>query len=415
MTTLIIALPTTLPTASALCQSVLSDDGRSVLRTQETPPALLPAPPGADIVALVPVARLSWHRLELPRGALKASMFQEGGATRLRAVLDGLLEERVLDDTSQLHFAIEPAPRADQPVWVAACDRTWLHAWLAALAQAGRPVARIVPELTPATPPAADEPANPGALTLSGTPDQARLMLAGPDGVALLPLSVASAALLAWPEDAPLHAEPSVAALAEHFFNRPATLQTAPERWLAATNTSWDLAQFDLRYTRGTRTRKHLAGLVAALWQAPRWRAARWAALALVVINLIGLQAWAWKEQSALAAQRAAIKNTLTTTFPDVRVVVDAPVQMARALADLQRRNGTASNADLETMLVNFQAVAPDAHAPSAIEFVAGELRLKGLTGAAADPATLSTRLQPQGYSARLDGDSLVIKEERQP
>ena len=415
MTTLIVALPTTLPTASALCQSVLSDDGRSVLRSQETPLALLPAPPGADIVALVPVARLSWHRLELPRGALKAGMFQEGGASRLRAVLDGLLEERVLDDTSQLHFAIEPAPRADQPVWVAACDRAWLNAWLAALAQAGRPVARIVPELAPATPPATDEPAHPGTLTLSGTLDQARLMLAGPEGVALLPLSVASAALLAWPEDAPLRAEPGVAALAEHFLNRPATLQTAPERWLAAANTRWDLAQFDLRYTRSTRTRKHLTGLVAALWQAPRWRAARWAALALLVINLIGLQAWAWKEQSALAAQRAAIKNTLTSTFPEVRPVVNAPVQMARALADLQRRNGTASNADLETMLVNFQAAAPDLPAPSAIEFVAGELRLKGLASTAGDPAALSARLKPQGYSARLDGDSLVIKEERQP
>ncbi|MGV8803960.1 MAG: type II secretion system protein GspL [Polaromonas sp.] len=411
MTTLIVALPTTPPTASALCQSVLSDDGRSVLRTQETPLSLLSAPPGGDIVALVPAARLSWHRLELPRGALKAGMFQEGGATRLRAVLDGLLEDRVLDDTAQLHFAIEPAPRADQPVWVAACDRAWLNAWLAALAQAGRPVARIVPELAPVTPPAADEPAGQASLTLTGTPEQARLMLAGADGVTVLPLSVASAALLAWPEDAPLRAEPGVAVLAEHFFNRPATLQTTPERWLAAANTRWDLAQFDLRYTRGTRTRKHLA----ALWQAPRWRAARWAALALVVINLAGLQAWAWKEQSALAAQRAAIKNTLTQTFPDLRVVVDAPVQMARALADLQRRNGTASNADLETMLVQFQAAAPDAPAPSAIEFVAGELRLKGLGGAAGDPAALSARLKPQGYSARLDGDSLVIKEERQP
>ena len=142
MTTLIIALPMTLPTASTLCQSVLSNDGRSVLRTQETPLSLLPAPPGTDIVALVPVSRLSWHRLELPRGALKAGMFQEGGASRLRAVLDGLLEERVLDDTTQLHFAIEPAPRANQPVWVAACDRAWLHAWLAGGAHRSRTGAR---------------------------------------------------------------------------------------------------------------------------------------------------------------------------------------------------------------------------------------------------------------------------------
>jgi general secretion pathway protein L len=364
-----------------------------------------------EIVAVVPVARLSWHRLALPRGALKAGLFQEGSTGRLRAVLDGLLEDLVLDETSQLHFAIEPQPRTDEPVWVAACDRTWLHAWLGALAQAGRPVARIVPELTP---PSGDAPGS-ASLHVIGTPDHAQLMLAGPDGVTLMPLSVATAALVAWPEEAQVLAEPGVAALAEQFFNRPATLQTAPERWLAAAQSDWDLAQFDLLYTRGTRLRKRLSVMVSSLFRAPRWRAARWAAVALVAVNLTGLQAWAWKERSALAAQRAAIQSTLTATFPEVRVVVDAPVQMARALADLQRRNGVASAADMETMLGQLQAAAPDSTTPSAIEFVAGELRLKGLDSAAAGLAGISARLQALGYSARLEAGSLLMKEERLP
>ena len=411
MTTLIVTLPRSLPTAATLCEGVLSDDGRTVLRPVEAPLALLPAPSGVEIVAVVPALRLSWHRLALPRGALKAGLFQEGSAGRLRAVLDGLLEDHVLDETSQLHFAIEPQPRADEPVWVAACDRAWLHAWLAALAQAGRPVARIVPELAP---PSGNAPGN-ASLHVTGTPEQARLALAGPDGVTLLPLSVATAALAAWPEEAQVLAEPGVAALAEHFFNRPATLQTAPERWLAAAQSGWDMAQFDLLYTRGTRTRKHLAALVSSLFRAPRWRAARGAAVALAAVNLVGLQAWAWQEQSALAAQRTAIRNTLTATFPEVRVVVDAPVQMARALTDLQRRNGTASAADMETILAQFQAAAPDTPTPSAIEFIAGELRLKGLDPAAAGLAGIYARLQAQGYSARLEGDSLVMKEERRP
>ena len=411
MTILIVTFPRELPTAATLCEGVLSDDGRTVLRPVEAPLALLPAPSGVEIVAVVPALRLSWHRLALPRGALKAGLFQEGSAGRLRAVLDGLLEDHVLDETSQLHFAIEPQPRADEPVWVAACDRAWLHAWLAALAQAGRPVARIVPELAP---PSGNAPGN-ASLHVTGTPEQARLALAGPDGVTLLPLSVAPAALAAWPEEAQVLAEPGVAALAEHFFNRPATLQTAPERWLAAAQSGWDMAQFDLLYTRGTRTRKHLAALVSSLFRAPRWRAARGAAVALAAVNLVGLQAWAWQEQSALAAQRTAIRNTLTATFPEVRVVVNAPVQMARALTDLQRRNGTASAADMETILAQFQAAAPDTPTPSAIEFIAGELRLKGLDPAAAGLAGIYARLQAQGYSARLEGDSLVMKEERRP
>ena len=175
------------------------------------------------------------------------------------------------------------------------------------------------------------------------------------------------------------------------------------------------MAQFDLLYNRSTRTRKHLSALVSSFFRAPRWRAARWATVALVVVNLAGLQACAWKERSALAAQRAAIQGTLTATFPDVRVVVDAPVQMARALADLQRRNGAASTADMETMLAQFQAAAPDTPAPAAIEYVAGELRLKGLDPAAPALTGVASRLQPQGYSARREADTLVMKEERRP
>ena len=411
MTILIVTLPRALPTAAMPCEGVLSDDGRTVLRTALASVTLLPAPSGMEIVAVVPVSRLSWHRLELPQGALKGSLFQEGNAGRLRAVLDGLLEDRLLDETAQLHFAIEPRAKEGNPVWVAACDRAWLHAWLAALEQAGRPVSRIVPELAP---PAADA-SGIASLHATGTAENAQLLVAGAEGVTLLPLSVATVALIAWPDEAGVLAEPGVATLAEHYFNRPVTLQTAPERWLAAAQSGWDLAQFDLLYTRRTRTRKRLSAITAALLRAPRWRAARWAAVTLVAVNLAGLHSWAWKEQSALAAQRAAIRNTLTTTFPEVRVVVDAAVQMGRALADLQRRNGAASSADMETMLGQFQASAQDARAPSAIEFIAGELHLKGLDPAAAGLNGISARLQAQGYSARLEGDTLILKEERLP
>lgn len=409
MTTLIVTLSRALPTASMLCEGVLSDDGQTVSHVVQAPAALLPAPSSADIVAVVPASRLSWHRLALPKGALNGGLFQDGNAGRLRAVLDGLLEDSVLDDTGQLHFAIEPTPPADGPVWVAACDKVWLHAWLAMLAQAGRPVARIVPEVAPHS---GDADA---LLYVTGTPDQAQLMRSGPDGVTLLPLSVASAALMAWPEEAEVLAEPGVAALAEHFFNRPARLQTPAERWLAAAQSDWDLAQFELLYNRSTRTRKHLSAMVSSLLRAPRWRAARWASVALVAVNLVGLQAWAWKEQSAQAAQRAAVRNLLTATFPDVRVVVDAPVQMARALSDLQRRNGVSSAADMETMLVHFQAAAPGTKAPTAIEFAANELRLKGLAPTAASVADIAGRLRPQGYSLRLDADGLTMKQERLP
>ena len=414
MTTLIVTLPPALPTAATPCEGVLTNDGLSVLRRVETTVALLPSPSGGEIVAVVPVSRLSWHKVELPQGAISRSLFQDGGAGRLRSVLDGLLEDRVLDETAQLHFALEPQARSGSSAWVAACDRAWLHAWLAELEQAGRAVARIVPELAPTRPGTADTVGS-ASLYVMGTPEKASLVVAGQDGVTVLPLSSTTAALMVWPEGTQPVAEPAVAALAEDYFKPPVTLQTPPQRWLTAAQSDWDLAQFDLLYNRRARTRKRLSALSSTLLRAPRWRAARWATLALIVVNVAGLQAWALKERSALAARRTAISNTLTATFPEVRVVVDAPLQMARSLADLQRRNGVASPADMETMLGQFQVAAPDTPSPTAIEFIASELRLKGLEAAAPGLNGISARFRAQGYSARLEGDSLIIKEERRP
>jgi len=409
MSTLTITPPAGLPTATASCMAVLSDGVGTVTRHVEAPLSLLPDAADGEVVVVVGLEQLSWHRLELPKGTLERGLFQDGSPARLRAVLDGLLEDRLLDEPDQMHFALQPQAQSGEPVWVAACNRAWLQAWLQALEQAGRPVARIVPEL---------EPSTDGTTRLQavGTPDRARVLCASALGVSVLPLSPATAGLLAQGE-APTEvvAEPGVAELAEHLFKTPVRLQTAPQRALAASQSAWDLAQFDFLRTRSARTRKQLSTLAASLWRAPHWKPARWSAIALVAVNLVGLQAWAWKEQSALTAKRAAIREVLTSTFPEVRVVVDAPVQMARALADLQRQNGAASSLDLETMLGLFHALAPENSAPTAIEFVAGELRLKAPPLSETDLAQLTTRLQSHGYTAQMRGDSLVITPERRP
>ena len=414
MSSLIVTLPSTPPTAAALCSTVWTEDGSTAKRQLDAPLNLLPQTPDAEVVVVVPAAQLSWHRVEFPKGTLERGFFQEGNAPRLRAVLDGLLEDRLLDEPAHLHFAIQPKARADAPNWVAACDRGWLRSWLAALEQTGRPVARIVPELAP--PP--DETPDAVALTALGTEEQPQLVCSGPQGMVVLPLSHSGVALLpAGADAAPVLAEPVVAALAEQFFHGRVSLQTAAQRAMVAAQSGWDLAQFDLLRTRSTRRRKQMAQIANDLLRSPRWKPARWALVALVLANLVGLQVWAWKEEAALAAKRTALREILTTTFPDVRVVVDAPLQMARAVADLQRQSGNAASGDLETMLGQFQALAPDIATSIAIEFAAGELRLK-----LADPSnpaltTAITRLQAQGYNVTLDADQLVLKQlqERRP
>lgn len=409
MTTLIVTLPPAPFDAATLYDHVLTVDGSTVDEHSRAPVALLPTVDdrGGEVVALVSARHLSWHQVQLPRGTLGRRFFQEGGASRLRAVLEGLLEERLLDDTSQLHFAIEPQPRADAPVWVAVCDRAWLRGALQALEQAGRTVARIVPEFAP------DSLTD--AVYVMGEPDDAQMVFTARGGVAVWPLSAASVALLNWPDTAGIVAEPSVAALAEQLFQRNVTLQQSAQRRLVAIQSPWNLAQFDLVSSSRTRTWKRLSAGLGSLVRAPRWRAARVALLALLAINLVGLNAWARIEETRINAKRVAIREVLTSTFPNVRVVVDAPLQMAREVAALQRASGVATGRDMETMLGMFGALAPANKAPDAIEFVAGEVRMKGLKLPAADMVQLAFKLQAQGYAASAEGDSVIIKQVSAP
>jgi general secretion pathway protein L len=194
-------------------------------------------------------------------------------------------------------------------------------------------------------------------------------------------------------------------------FKRTIALQSSAEPLLQAAASPWDLAQFDLVNSSRTRTFKRWSALATGLLRAPRWRAARLALVALLAVNLIGLNAWAWKERSSLKAQRLAIDAVLSTTFPQVQVVVDAPFQMAREVAALQQASGVASARDLESMLAAFGAVAPAGTVPGALDYVAGELRLKGLTLQPEDVGPLSFQLKPLGYAATSEGDSLVIKQ----
>ena len=362
------------------------------------------------MVAVVPVRALSWQRVQLPQGVGSQS-------PRLRAVLDGLLEERLLDDTAQLHFALQPGARAGSLVWVAICDRAWLRESLQALEAAGRPVARVVPEFAPG-PTASGQP----ELFVQGTPDDPQLVITGygaDQGVSVLPLSGAALALgqggnaSADPEAAsapPVHAEPAVATLAEQALQRPVQLQTASERALQAAASAWDLAQFDLANSGRTRALRKAGTLAGALLRAPQWRAARWGALLLVLAHLVGLNAWAWQERQALSAKQAGVRNALTQTFPPVQVVVDAPVQMERELVLLRQSAGSMSASDLEPLMAAAAQALPAPWQASAIDYAAGELRLRGPALAAEEEAQARQTLAASGHQLRSDSGALVLR-----
>jgi len=410
MATLILTLPRTGLQAGSVVDYVLSPDGLAVGTASSAPLALLPSAGTGRVtetLLLVDAAQLSWHRMQLPKGAA-------GNSVRLRSVLEGLLEEQLLDEPVTLHYALAPGGAKDTSTWVAVCDKAWLRSGLQALEAAGITVARIVPELVPDAPADASQGAAPaagaGSLYAIDNAGQPLLLHANARGVTPWPLQASTVGLLQWPHDAPLRAEPAVAALAEQLFGRSVQLQSRAERALAACQSDWDLAQLDLVSNQRSRSLKRLGTAGAALLRAPRWRAARWSLLALLCVNLLGLNLRAGAERAALQAQRKAIDAVLTGTFPATQVVVDAPVQMQRAVAALQRTAGALGTQDFETLLAAWAQAAPTAPAPSGLDFANGELRLRGLSLDADALTDAMQTLRAQGIALSASGAQLTLR-----
>ena len=358
---------------------------------------------GADTtVLIVPAAALSWHRITLPPGLLG----REGQArqpAKLKSVLEGLLEDQLLDDPAQLHFALQATSAETGPWWVAVCQRHWLNEQIQQLRQAGHTLHSIVPEWGPGS---SDTPP---ALWLTGELETAEWTWADSAGVHRRSAAQAPAAFLAPAQlaSAALFAEPACAELAESQTHREVTVQHRADRLRAAANGPWSLAQGE--FANRHALLQQVAETAAALWQAPAWRPARWALGVLAVVQLVGLNLQAWQARQALTEQRSAIQSVLVSTFPATTVVVDAPLQMQRAVEALGQAGGQTRARDMERLLEAFGTVAQADAAPSAIEYVAGELRITPPAGNAEPPASLRDGLQNKGLRLRTEGTTWVL------
>lgn len=337
---------------------VTSANGQQMIDHGTGPVSALPA--RDEVVLVLPPQAVSWHTVTLPKVP----------AARLRAVLDGMLEERLLSDTSELHFALAPGAKAGQAVWVAACHKAWVKSWVQALDNAGRPVTRIVPGLVPLT----DEATDGAAETPSSThwahhqSGQAWLASANQHGAACTPLTHHTGAALAGLAAAGADgtapalwlAEPAVAALAEECLDQRFQLLTLPNWMLRAAQAPWNLAQFDLSLSTSARRGQRWRQIFREWRSAPAWKAARWGLGALVLAQLIGINAAAWQEKRSLATKKQALSQILQSTFPSVKLVVDAPVQMQRELALMRQTSGQLSTHDLEAMLAGLAQVSAE-------------------------------------------------------
>ncbi len=394
---LIIALPHSANDAAAGYAHVHSD-GHSVLRSATGAAATLSAHAG-EVVAVVPHSRLSWLRVQLPPAS---------HGPRLQNVLQGLLEDRLLDDPQQLHLVLAPdaqgVARTGGEALVAVCHKQWLRDALAPLQAAGLTVQRLVPELSPSDTP---------VLHVLGQPEHSQSLLSQPHGVTLLPPNTAHwHAFAALSQDElQIQAEPAMVAHVQSVLQRQPRLQNAAQRWVESSQSAWDLAQGE--WAQGRAQRVQLLALSA--WQswrhAPAWRPVRWGVVALVVLQVLGLNALAWRERNALNAQQASLQSILKTTFPSVTLVIDAPLQMQREVDVLQQKSGAAASTDLEPLLAALAGVLPAGQLPSQIHFANHALRVQGVALDANGSNT--ARLHAQGLSLSQDAnDSWVLQAE---
>ena len=386
---------------------VLSPDGLAVGRSGRAAAALLPK---ADtVVAVLGEADVSWHRITLPRAP----------ASRMRAALIGVLEEALLDEPEAAHFALAPPGTGGALSWVAVAHRPWLAAALATLESNGLVIDRVVPALEPGDSPAhassghfwvdgsaAEGDAHP-MLALANVQGVSCVRLAGSLGKAMLAVNAANAAGEPGAAATRWTATPAAAAAAEQWLGAPVAVLSEAERLLRAARSRWNLRQFELLpRRRGTKALRD----GARRFFSPEWRPVRLGLLALVLVQIIGINAWAWQLNAGLTSKRLAMVELLRNTHPRVRDVLDAPLQMERETVLLRAAAGRPGDADLEVLLAAAATAWPDGQGPvQTLRFENGKLTLAAPGFTDAQLPVLRERLLAAGFDAEWSEGRLTV------
>jgi general secretion pathway protein L len=376
----------------------LTPDGL-MLETQGQCAAAL-FPKADSVVAVVADADVSWHRITLPKAP----------ASRLRAALVGMLEEAVLEETELMHFAVAPEATPGQPTWVAAMDKAWLRAELAALEQANVFVDRVVPSAWPDDPPGGHFAE--AAANEQDSQDNVDLIWSHPDGVACLRLHGGlprALVPLPGPPGTRWSATPGAAAAAERWLGSPVNVMQPAQRLLQAARTLWNLRQFDLaRRHRGT------LALRDAMRQflSPGWRPVRYGLIGLLLANVVGLNLWAFNQRAAIQAKRDAISQSVKAAFPRLgeNEIKRAPLLVMQRETDaLRLAAGKPGDTDLEPMLQAAAMAWPAGQPPvENLHYENGRLSLAAAGWGAAQLDQFRSRLLPAGWQVDKGADGRI-------
>ena len=372
---------------------VVSADGVTVGTYGQSEASQLPLE-HSERVGIVPWQMLSWHKVTVPPSV----------GSRKTLVLNSLLEENLLQEPQDVHLAVAPGAddilRRGGELLVAACDKHWLSQTLEKLQHHGCTLQRLVPELHPLA------THQMSRLHLIQHEGQMQALVCTYDSVWRLPLSAAPDTGVT--DAIEVFAEPALGLQAEHLSGQTPTLLTAPLRWLMATQSDWDLAQNGFAQNRRMRLLRWFRQCLHSAWYSPAWRSSRRALLSLVLVQWVGLNVWAWHDETLLAQQQVELVQLFRQSLPQTSLVLDPPRQMQRELNRLQQQSGQLDKQDLLPMLAALSVQWPDAVMPESLDYRQGELRLKFNLQTSGEAVT-GIRLSDSTYAWQVHDQEAVL------
>lgn len=395
-----------LPPSNCEFPFVVCNEARTILNSAKAPLELLPK---ADVTILIaPTQALSWHQIAIPKVP----------QTQIRAVLDGLLEEQLLDDTNLNAIALSPNAQIGKEgvkSWIATCNKAWLSESISKFEMAGHRVIHIAPAYTP------EQFGLESYVFFSGTTEEAFLTNVSSKGVITIPISTYSQIQspnfkndlkLYIPDDAIVLSEPAVADLAETILERPIQIRQHSVGLIESAETDWELAQFDQKLSGDGDSIKRIRRNWQAFWQSMAWRPTRWGLIGLLLANIIGLNTWAWQQKNGLENKKALLTNQLTQIFPQIKVVVDPMLQISKEMATLRQTTGSVSAHNFESVLSAFSLNTKTNAPPTMIEFKANKTIFTGVNWTDAEFAQAQSKMKTNGYTLIRDGNRISVTPE---